>query len=70
MRTKCRRRVLLAQWGRCWQSVGTVIIAETRETAERRTLNEKGMVNKPAPSVFWAMVNMVALRDAVPRLAG
>jgi hypothetical protein len=50
--------------------VGTVIIAETRETAERRTLNEKGMVNKPAPSVFWAMVNMVALRDAVPRLAG
>jgi hypothetical protein len=33
-------------------------------------LKEKGMVNRPAPRVFWAMVKIVAFNEAVPRKAG
>ena len=37
---------------------------------EGRTLKENGMVKSPAPNVFWAMVNIVLLRVAVPRATG
>ena len=33
-------------------------------------MKENGMVSRPAPRVFWAIVNIVALRDASPRFAG